>query len=575
MSRARRIGGGICAAAAGLVLCGAAAPFPARAADNSACTACHDDQGAKLGKSAHAALACASCHIKHEEYPHPADIPKPACSQCHKGESVDYERGVHGQAVKNGNAAAPDCALCHGAAHELLRPKSAEFHAKVPDTCGMCHSEVLDQYRASVHGQALAKGMTQAPICTDCHGEHSILAPSNKASSVHAENIRDTCGNCHGDVRLSRRFGLPVDRVVSFDASFHGLAAKEGNETVANCASCHGVHNILPSSDPRSTVNPKNLALTCGKCHQGAGRRFAISRVHVAAGQGEAAPMRWVRQFYLLAIPLTIGLMLLHNGGDWMRKLLRLRAGGGVPRQSNRYELPGRPNVRMLPFERLQHALLVISFLTLVWTGFALKYPDQWWARPLLLKEGNLRSVVHRIAAVVFIIVALTHAISLWVNHRLRRHWRQLLPKAADAREALANFAYNVGLRSAPPGRSPHSYIEKAEYWAVVWGAMVMILTGLMLWGNNLMLALFPKVWLDVATSVHFYEAVLATLAIVVWHFYTVIFDPDVYPMDTAWLTGVSVKKLEDHASEPEPEGPAPHEPEPAEATSEGRIIAK
>lgn len=285
--------------------------------------------------------------------------------------------------------------------------------------------------------------------------------------------------------------------------------------------------------------------------------------------------MRWVRQFYLLAIPLTIGLMLLHNGGDWIRKLLRLRASAGVPRQSNRYELPGRPNVRMLAFERLQHALLVISFLTLVWTGFALKYPDQWWARPLLLKEGNLRSVVHRIAAVVFIMVALTHAISLWANHRLRRHWKQLLPKAADAREALANFAYNVGLRSAPPGRSPHSYIEKAEYWAVVWGAMVMILTGLMLWGNNLMLSLFPKVWLDVATSVHFYEAVLATLAIVVWHFYTVIFDPDVYPMDTAWLTGISVKKLEDHASEPEPEGPEPQEPDPAEATSEGRIIAK
>ena len=110
-----------------------------------------------------------------------------------------------------------------------------------------------------------------------------------------------------------------------------------------------------------------------------------------------------------------------------------------------------------------------------------------------------------------------------------------------------------MGLRSAPPGRSAHSYIEKAEYWAVVWGAIVMIVTGLMLWGNNLMLSLFPKLWLDVATSVHFYEALLATLAIVVWHFYTVIFDPDVYPMDTAWLTGVSVKEPEPHA-EPEPE---------------------
>jgi hypothetical protein len=89
------------------------------------------------------------------------------------------------------------------------------------------------------------------------------------------------------------------------------------------------------------------------------------------------------------------------------------------------------------------------------------------------------------------------------------------------------------------------------EYWAVVWGGVVMALTGLMLWANNVTLTWLPKSALDFATAVHFYEAVLATLAIVVWHFYTVIFDPDVYPLETAFLTGVSVKP---HPSEgPEP----------------------
>ena len=95
------------------------------------------------------------------------------------------------------------------------------------------------------------------------------------------------------------------------------------------------------------------------------------------------------------------------------------------------------------------------------------------------------------------------------------------------------------------PARSPHSYIEKAEYWAVVWGAVVMTSTGLLLWANNLAMRLLPKVWLDVATSVHFYEAVLATLAIVVWHFYSVIFDPDVYPLNTAFLTGYYEERRE------------------------------
>ena len=108
---------------------------------------------------------------------------------------------------------------------------------------------------------------------------------------------------------------------------------------------------------------------------------------------------------------------------------------------------------------------------------------------------------------------------------------------------ALGGFAYNLGLGKTPPHRSSHSYIEKAEYWAVIWGAVVMAASGLMLWANNLAMKLLPKAWLDISTSVHFYEALLATLAIVVWHFYSIIFDPDVYPLNTAFLTGKTVKK--------------------------------
>jgi len=510
------------------------------------CTSCHE-QGQKLAKSAHAGLTCDTCHESHEKYPHPANIPKPVCATCHADQAGDYSGGVHGLARKAGNEGTPDCGLCHGSAHELLPPKSQAFRTAVPDTCGMCHSEVVDQYRASVHGQALAHGISQAPLCTDCHGEHKIIKHTNDASPVNAAHIRDTCGSCHGDVTLTRKFGLPSDRLVSFDSSFHGLAAKAGSQSVANCASCHGVHNILPSSDPKSTINPKNLPKTCGQCHPGAGTRFAITQVHVT-GKTEPAVLAWVREFYLLLIPVTIGLMLLHNGGDWFRKLLRARFSRRVKPASHQ----GHAEMRMLPFERVQHAVLVISFFTLVWTGFALKYPDQMWARPLLLMEGarSMRSLIHRVAAVVFIAVSLTHLISLIVNRRLRKHWKEMLPTANDPREALANFAYNLGLGNTPPGRSAHSYIEKAEYWAVVWGAIVMIGTGTLLWANNLAMKLMPKFWLDIATSIHFYEAVLATLAIVVWHFYSIVFDPDVYPLNTAFLTGKGVSNQPPAAAE-------------------------
>ncbi len=536
-----------------LWMCGGAA---LKAADSAPpdCTSCHE-QGQKLEKSAHAGLPCDTCHESHDKYPHPANIAKPQCTTCHQDQAGDYASGVHGQARKSGNEGAPDCGVCHGSAHELLPPKSQVFRAAVPDTCAMCHSEVVEQYRASVHGQALAKGITQAPLCTDCHGEHKIFKHTNEESPVNAAHIRDTCGSCHGDVRLTRKFGLPSDRLVSFDSSFHGLAAKAGSQTVANCASCHGVHNILPSSDPKSTINAKNLPATCGKCHPGAGSRFAISQVHVAEGKGEPPVLRWVREFYLLVIPVTIGLMLLHNGGDWVRKLVRLRfrRPGVITPAPNR----AHAGIRMLPFERVQHAVLVISFFTLVWTGFALKYPDQWWARPLLLMEGthSMRSLIHRIAAVIFVAVSLTHVISLIASRKLRDHWKEMLPNINDAREGLSNFAYNLGLGSAPPGRSAHSYIEKAEYWAVVWGAVVMVSSGLLLWANTLAMKWLPKAWLDVATSVHFYEAVLATLAIVVWHFYSIIFDPDIYPLNTAFLTGSSVRKQEHSGEQSVPHG--------------------
>lgn len=517
------------------------------AAAEADCASCHE-QSKAIVNSVHNSVGCASCHEKHETYPHPAGIEKPKCATCHEAIASDHARGVHGQEIAKGNAGAPDCGMCHGDVHQVLKTASLDFRTKVPETCGMCHSEVAEQFAQSVHGKALAEGVPEAPLCNDCHGEHRILRHQDAQSPVNVSHIRETCGACHGNVRLTRKFGLPDDRMISFDQSFHGLAAKAGSQTVANCASCHGVHNILASSDPKSTIHARNLGKTCGQCHPGAGQRFAISQVHTVEGRSESPAVTYVRQFYLVIIPLTLGLMILHNAGDWLRKVIHLR-GSRAPRV-----IPQTPGeVRMLPFERVQHALLVISFAVLVWTGFALKYPDQWWARPLLTTQ-HLRGIVHRTAGVVMIVVSVMHVLSLISSRRLRDHWKEMLPNRHDPGEALWNLAYNLGLRSEKPQKSSHSYVEKAEYWAVIWGTAVMAVTGIMLWANNWMLAMLPKSWLDVATSVHFYEALLATFSILIWHFYSVIFDPDVYPIDTAWLTGRTVRHHEPHperATEP------------------------
>ena len=257
--------------------------------------------------------------------------------------------------------------------------------------------------------------------------------------------------------------------------------------------------------------------------------------------------MRWVRQLYLVIIPVVIGLMLLHNLGDWFRKLRMIRLRGRSRALPN-----GNGELRMYRFERGLHALLLISFVVLAWTGFQLKYPDEWWAKPFLRWEAgwSVRGIVHRSASVVFLVTALLHLTSLIASPRLRRHWIKLRPTARDAVEAWRSFAYNLGLSSRRPHLSAYSFVEKAEYWAVVWGAVVMGITGLLLWADNLTLRWFPKEVLDFAVALHFYEAILACLAIVVWHLYIVIFDPDVYPLDTAFVTGRGVRRHEPELEE-------------------------
>jgi cytochrome b subunit of formate dehydrogenase/nitrate/TMAO reductase-like tetraheme cytochrome c subunit len=508
------------------------APWPLGA---QTCSDCHENKPGS--HTAHEQVDCANCHIEHAEFPHSATATTVTCEVCHSQEADRTALGVHGQERQRGNEAAPDCGVCHGRAHDIELPGTTRFRRATVETCGMCHSEEAEQFQQSVHGSLLANQTTrEGPTCNTCHGEHQIQRPADLDQTAGVGRVRDTCASCHADVELMSRFGLPTDRVVSFDASFHGLALRAGSQTVANCGSCHGIHAVLPSSDPRSTVSPAKLAETCGQCHPGAGTRFQISSVHQNEGSRPVLAAQLIEQVYLVLIPLTIGLMLLHHAGDWVRKT-RLQASARMAVAAVR---PMNLEMRMHRAERIQHGLLIVSFLTLAWTGFALRYPGQFWAYPLVMWEGSwpVRGIVHRIAGVVMITTSVVHVFTLIANRRLREHWLHLLPRRWDLGEALAGFAYNVGLRRAAPRISAHSYIEKVEYWAVVWGTVMMGVSGVLLWADNFVLRHFPKGLLDVAGVFHYYEAVLAALAILVWHFYSVIFDPSVYPMNLAWLTG-------------------------------------
>jgi cytochrome b subunit of formate dehydrogenase len=513
---------------------------------NSVCADCHDSE-AKLNKSAHVGVLCASCHLKREEYPHPENAPKPQCSDCHATVVAEFNMSNHALELKKGNAGAPDCAFCHGEKHDIAIAKSNEARRASLDNCGGCHDKAMAAFEQSVHGRAVAAGIREAPVCIDCHSAHNIESPKRDGSSVNTQAVPETCGRCHGDLKLMQRFGLNADQVTTFNSSFHGLALKSGEQRVAGCASCHGFHDILPSHDPKSRIHPKNIAATCSSCHPGAGSKFFLGKIHTVEVTDEPVPIQWARLFYIWLIPGTIGFMFVHHLGDFIRKFHIHRFQG--QRQPATMLKPVKPHIRMHRFERIQHLLLMVSFIVLAYSGFALHYPDEWWSRWFLAYEKTypLRGTIHRTAGVILLITSVLHVISLIINKTLREHWKEMLPKFGDLREMVEGSLWRLGLRRQRPYQSSHSYVEKAEYWALVWGTAVMAVTGIALWANNWMLANTPKVWYDFSRVVHYYEAVLATLAIIVWHFYSVIFDPEVYPMDPSWYSGYSPREFPEH----------------------------
>lgn len=530
------------------------------------CSTCHAEEVASYEQSIHGqkraqgvaqAPDCSGCHgnvhgiLRHTDADSPVNRTRLAatCAACHAGTKLGkefripvvrpveaYLKSVHAEAVAEGKPGAV-CSDCHGS-HGILSaqdPRSSIWRTNVPETCGKCHAQILTQFRNSVHGKAVARGVSDAPVCTDCHGEHRILSPESPSSPVFAGNVaRETCVPCHSSIRLSERYGLPLNKVTTFEESFHGLALRTGQITAANCASCHGVHDILPSSDPQSKINPANLPGTCGKCHPGAGTRFALGPVHVLPTTNATPLLFWIRTIYLWLIGITVAFMLLHNLMDLVRKARReeppvkVRAGAGKERMP-----------RIL---RWQHGLVMLSFPLLVYSGFALIYPESWWAQPLLAWETQfgLRGGLHRIAACILMGSLLWHLVHLIVSRQLRRKLSGLKLKLRDVRDVIRVQRYYLGLDPRPPHLGKFSYTEKVEYWAFLWGTVIMSLTGLLLWFANFSLQYFPKWVTDAATAIHFYEAILATLSILVWHFYWVIFDPDVYPMDTAWWQGRS-----------------------------------
>lgn len=180
--------------------------------------------------------------------------------------------------------------------------------------------------------------------------------------------------------------------------------------------------------------------------------------------------------------------------------------------------------VRFSLAQRVEHFVLILSFSLLGLTGLPQKYPLSPISQGLVGLLGGVETlrVIHRVAATVFLIEAIYHIVVVGYKLFVRREQASMVPTVKDGKDAIQAFQYNLGMRKDAPRMPRYNFTEKAEYWAMIWGLLVMAVTGFMLWNPIATTNLLPGEFIPAAKVAHGGEAVLAVLAIILWHFYHV-----------------------------------------------------
>ncbi|NOX90576.1 MAG: hypothetical protein GXO77_16345 [Calditrichaeota bacterium] len=537
------------------------------------CGDCHDDIAAEYDQSIHGlgrkqgieiAATCSDCHGTHNIRAVSDTSSKvygkhllETCASCHSKTKVMrqfghkrmnpvalYAKSVHGRIFeKNPEAHVATCISCHGS-HNIkpaIDPDASLNELNIPNTCGQCHTNEKDHYKQSVHWKSLQRGHHEAPNCTDCHGEHEIKGFANGGPFKNPE-LRATqiCASCHASQNLMTRFGLDYRRFESYFRTYHGLAVLKGSPRAATCTSCHEVHAIRNQSDTLSTIHRSNLIKTCGKCHENVTQSFTQIEVHPIGLENRNYTAYLLKIFYQWMIVLVIGGMFVHN---LIIVIYHIRQ----KRRSKKYAelIP-----RFQSFEVYQHILLFLSFSILAITGFALKFPDTAWVRALYALGMNevIRSTLHRSAAVLMIIVSLVQAGFFIFSPKGREEFKAMMPTRMDLIHVWQNMKFYLGFGKERPKFDHFDYSEKAEYLALIWGIIIMGASGFMLWFPEFFARFMPSWFFEAAEIIHYYEAWLASLAILVWHWFFVMYHPEHYPMNVTWMDGkISLEELKHH----------------------------
>ena len=237
----------------------------------------------------------------------------------------------------------------------------------------------------------------------------------------------------------------------------------------------------------------------------------------------------------------------------------------------------GRSYPRFSRGQRIQHGVLIVSFTVLALTGLSQKYAFTRAGELAITLLGGIEAVrvVHRLAAIVLMGATLYHAFDVAYRVLVRRRALSMMPRFQDLLDAVGTFRYNLGRAPSRPRMGRYTFEEKVEYWALMWGNVVMIGTGFMLWNPIATAQLFPGQAIPAAQVAHGSEALLAVLAVIIWHGYGVHLRHFNRSMFTGTMTEAEMG--EEHPLELEAiqSGAEPAEPEPSLLQRRRRIFLR
>lgn len=532
------------------------------------CSICHAAQVAQYNESIHGQLVakgspdaptCQDCHGTHgtqgkNESSSPTfsrNVPA-LCSKCHRagqraavrynGKEVNpvehYVESIHGKGLlESGLTVTANCADCHTAHHELPSrdPRSSVNRNNISETCGRCHRGIYELFGASIHSPQVSDTSEPLPVCNECHSAHGIVRTDLAGFRL---NMMDQCGRCHKAITESY-----------FD-TYHGKVSRLGYVKTAKCSDCHGAHDILPVNDPRSRLSRNNIVTACGKCHPGSHRRFAGYLTHATHHDPDKYPFLFWTFWGMTTLLLgTLTISGLHTLA-WLPRSLKYRrelkaAGDGHSAVYVR---------RFQPFHRNLHLMVIFSFFGLALTGMMLKFSYAKWAQVLSHVFGGFEAAgwIHRFCAVLTFLYFGLHLWDLVRRKRRSGHtWRRFLTdpegmlfNRSDWRELVGSIKWFIG-KGPRPNYGRWTYWEKFDYFAVFWGVAIIGSTGLLLWFPTFFTRALPGWMINVATTIHSDEALLAVGFIFTIHFFNTHFRPERFPIDTVIFTeGVPLEEF-------------------------------